>query len=411
MGQLVTPRVHLIGYSVLDMEGVSDYLRETGQQEFLADIMEARAEGISDAEIMCSLYAKMCYKSLVTGKNSNITRTRGIRGNLEGCHDTGHGSVFEHVNLNFIVRDCSRVYTHEQVRHRQGWAYSQTSGRFCRLDTIDLVWSDLLDPVQELWMEHLGRIEDLVYLTECKLGLRKPPGNFTVDEVPYDLCLPVTSTPVDRQGELVEFSKAEDAAVSARTDPACYFHHDLRDNHSQPFSPEHQVLADKLAKAAEQDNWAMLETPEDVAIDRALDAEVRAALRWVPDNSFDFDKRKAITSAIRRIAPNGQANEIGMSVNIRALRHTVQLRTQRHAETEIRDVFGQVYDLVKERFPTIFYKAKTRMFGKYREVYGMRLQPYEIEAGDPKALEFWDTADLRKELSKRDLAEAQGIAS
>ncbi len=119
------------------------------------------------------------------------------------------------------------------------------------------------------------------------------------------------------------------------------------------------------------------------------------------DNSFNFDKRKAITSAIRRIAPNGQANEIGMSVNIRALRHTVQLRTQRFAETEIRDIFGQVYNLTKARFPTIFYKAKERIVDDLIEVYGMRTQPYEIEAGDPKALQFWDTESLQTELASR----------
>jgi thymidylate synthase (FAD) len=266
----------------------------------------------------------MCYKSLVLGKNSNVKRVRDVRANLEGCHDTGHGSVFEHCQLNFIVTNCSRVYTHEQVRHRTGWAYSQTSGRYCRLDSIDLVWSDLLDPVKDLWLAHLEKTEDLVYLTECRLGLRKP------------------------------------SAAKPTEPPERYM--DVRD---------------------------------------VYDASAAEEFKWVPDDSFDFDRRKAITSAIRRIAPNGQANEIGMSCNIRALRQVVQVRTQRFAETEIRDVYAQVYHLVAAEFPTIFYKARTRLVDGLPEVYGMKMNPFDLSADDPKSLFYFPTSALKGEIDRR----------
>jgi thymidylate synthase (FAD) len=232
--------------------------------------------------------------------------------------------VFEHCNLNFIVTNCSRVYTHEQVRQRAGWAYSQTSGRYCRLDSINLVWSELLNPVKDLWLKHLGATEDLVYLSECRLGLRKPPVGLE----------------------------------NATPERSLYYREQGND-------------------------------------------EAAGRYRWVPDDSFDFEKRKAITSAIRRIAPNGQANEIGMTCNIRALRHVVQLRTSKHAETEIRDIFYQVYNLISTEFPTIFYKSRRRMHNGIPEIFGMRMNPYEIEAGDPKALEFWTTESLQAELSSR----------
>ncbi len=327
MGQLVKPKVYFVGCTEVREKGLFAYLKDTRQDDFIATYEQARKEGLNSGEALCSVFAKMCYKSLVVGKNANVSRVRDVRSNLEGCHDTGHGSVFEHCQLNFIVTNCSRVYTHEQVRHRVGWAYSQTSGRYCRLDNIDLVWSDLLDPVKALWLDHLEKTEDLVYLTECKLGLRKP-------------------------------------------------------NPEQPDDPPERYMnaRDTLA------------------------AEIAEDYRWVPDDTFDFDKRKAITSAIRRIAPNGQANEIGMSCNIRALRQVVQVRTQRSAETEIRDVYAQVYHLVAAEFPTIFYKAKTRLVNGLPEVYGMKTQPFEIEAGDPKALEFWTTDSLRGELAKREAA-------
>lgn len=343
MGQLVRPRVFLTGFTEVHEPGLKEYLEYTKQTEFWETYQQAREEGISGGEILCSFYAKLCYKSLVLGKNANVRKVRDVQKNLEGCHDSGHGSVFEHCGINFVVTDCSRVYTHEQVRHRPGCAYSQTSGRYCRLDSIDLVWDPILDPVKDLFLGCVRQIEDTVYLAECKLGLRKPPLKYP--------------------------------GVPANT----------------VLGPAHRMYTE-IAKV--DGTYNQFEDLNDT----------RDRLRWIPDDSFDFDKRKKITSAIRRIAPNGQSNEIGMTCNVRALRHVVQLRTARFAETEIRDVWGQIYHLVAARFPTIFYKARTRVVDDFTVVYGMKSSPYDIEAGDPKALEFWTTESLRAELDARQAA-------
>ena len=90
--------------------GLKEYLIDTNNEEFLDDIKLAKQNGISDGEILCSFYAKLCYKSLTLGKNDNITRVRDIESNLQGCWDSGHGSVFEHCFLNFVITDCSRVF-------------------------------------------------------------------------------------------------------------------------------------------------------------------------------------------------------------------------------------------------------------------------------------------------------------
>lgn len=295
MGNLVQPRTYLIGVSEADLTSITRYLHDTGQEEFLEDIQKASSLGISSGEIMCSMFAKLCYASLVVGKNANVSKTRDIDANIRGCFDTGHSSVFEHCQLNFLTTNCSRVLTHELVRHRVGMAFSQTSGRYCRLDSINLVWDPILDPVKDLFLQALSDIETVVYLSECRLGLRKPPA-----EAPD--CLP-------------------------------------------------EACLDAPAKSEE--------------------------LKWVPDNSFDFDRRKALTSAIRRIAPNGQANEIAWSANIRSLRHLIMVRTAPAAETEIRIVANQAYDLSKAKMPLLFHGAKERVVNGHRVVYGMKLHPFE----------------------------------
>lgn len=329
MGQLVSPKVFHVGQTEMNYKEIHDYLEYTKQTDFIKDMDDAIDEGRTGGEIICSMFAKMCYKSLVVGKNANVRKVRAVTPNLESCFETGHGSIFEHFLLNFVVTDCSRVFTHELVRHRAGTAFSQTSGRYCRLDSIDLVWDPILDPVKDLWTKGLEKIEDLVYLTECQLKLRKPPNN----EITKDFTI---------------------------IDPSMFIK--CRDN-GQP------KMADSV--------------------------------RWVPDDSFDFNKRKKITSAIRRIAPNGQSNEIAFSVNVRALRQTIQLRTSEFAEYEIREIFGQIYHLIASRFPLMFYKAKTKVIDGLIKVYGMKTQPFEIEGGDPKALQYWTTDQLSEEIFKR----------
>jgi thymidylate synthase (FAD) len=49
---------------------------------------------------------------------------------LENIKKQGHGSVLEHANYSVLLEGISRSLTHELVRHRAGWAYSQLSQRY-----------------------------------------------------------------------------------------------------------------------------------------------------------------------------------------------------------------------------------------------------------------------------------------
>ena len=67
-----------------------------------------------------------------------------------------------------------------------------------------------------------------------------------------------------------------------------------------------------------------------------------------------FEIKKKLTSAMRRIAPDGLATTIGWSVNPRTLRNVIEMRTNPGAEEEIRLVFGKIAEKVKTRYPNIF---------------------------------------------------------
>lgn len=238
--KVVKPKVFLIGETQVNEAGLADYLAHVGAPGWSTDAP-------SDAERVCEVMGRLCYRSFEPGLNPNVTRVR--EGNdryLGNIIHVGHGSVLEHAVLNFIFADVSRVVTHELVRHRAGAAVSQESLRFVRLDTLSAYVP--------------------THIQENEEGL----------------------------------------AIFTRT-------------------------------------LEQLET-----LQREL-----AAL-YAIDEASRFDTKKKLTSAFRRVAPIGLATTIGWSCNFRTLRHVIEHRTDPHAEEEIRLLFGEVFEIVRGRYPNIF---------------------------------------------------------
>lgn len=79
-----------------------------------------------------------------------------------------------------------------------------------------------------------------------------------------------------------------------------------------------------------------------------------ARIFYLDDPNTSFDTKKKITSAMRRIAPEGLATMIGWTANFRTLRHVIETRTDPAAEREIRIVFGKVAEIAQQRWPHVF---------------------------------------------------------
>ena len=126
-----TPKVYLIANTVMRMEHTCDWLKELGGMVCLNHITGSLAESLIE------LAARRCYRAFDVGLNPNVTK---IRKSSEDYHANiltqGHGSVLEHSSATFAIECCSRVFTHELVRHRPGMAYSQESLRYVRLTKL-----------------------------------------------------------------------------------------------------------------------------------------------------------------------------------------------------------------------------------------------------------------------------------
>jgi thymidylate synthase (FAD) len=72
----------------------------------------------------------------------------------------------------------------------------------------------------------------------------------------------------------------------------------------------------------------------------------------------DFEQKKKLTSAFRRVAPEGLATGIVMTFNIRSLRWIIEQRTAPWAEEEIRIVFNIVAKDAMARWPMVFQDFK-----------------------------------------------------
>lgn len=85
------------------------------------------------------------------------------------------------------------------------------------------------------------------------------------------------------------------------------------------------------------------------------------ARAYAIDEEKQFDRKKELTSAFRRVAPIGVATSIAWSCNFRTLRHVIEARTAPDAEEEIRLVFGMVYEKVNERYPNVLSDYEVAM--------------------------------------------------
>ena len=238
--KLIEPRVFLVGETRIDLVGLQDFLVHINAPDWVSDAP-------TDGEKLIELYGRLCYESFRLGLNPNITKIRKhSRDYLRNIKEKGDGSILEHVTVNFVFCDVSRVFTHELVRHRAGTAISQESLRYVRLTDLGL-W------LPTVIKEDVEAVQIFVHTFEALERLQK-----------------------------------------------------------------------------------------------------ELASRFELDSEKNFDKKKKVTSAIRRLAPDGLATNIGWTANIRTIRHVLEMRTNPNAEEEIRFVFGEVGEMMRSRYPHLF---------------------------------------------------------
>ena len=142
---ITDPVVYIIGKQTIDDAELERFLADHG--------VSWESDSEVAAEVLTETAGRLCYLSYAKprpGGNSTY---------LTHIKEVGHGSVLEHAVWNFVITGISRSLSHELVRHRAGFSYSQLSQRYVDESVAEYVEPDIIanDPeLHALWLEAVG---------------------------------------------------------------------------------------------------------------------------------------------------------------------------------------------------------------------------------------------------------------
>jgi len=122
---LTAPGVALIAKPQVGLAGAKNFLAGfdagLGFESYLDD-----PTALSSGTQLCKIAGQTCYASFSPKRTMNRDAERYFKNIME----SGHGSVLEHANYSFLLYGISRSLTHELIRHRAGFGFSQLSQRY-----------------------------------------------------------------------------------------------------------------------------------------------------------------------------------------------------------------------------------------------------------------------------------------
>lgn len=117
--------VHLVAKPSVRLDGLESFLDGFDPKLGFAGYLDD-PDTLTDPAQLCKLAGQLCYMSFGPKRTYNAGASRYFA-NLKA---SGHGSVLEHATFSFVLYGISRSLTHELIRHRAGFAYSQVSQRY-----------------------------------------------------------------------------------------------------------------------------------------------------------------------------------------------------------------------------------------------------------------------------------------
>lgn len=123
--KFVDRKITLIGITRLTTSGVDHIYDTYSNAGASGEAIEQAFWSASNAAALGTFSGRGCYKAYDISNKA----TQSARDYLYNILDQNHGSVLEHIFVNFHIENVSRAATHELVRHRH-FSFSQESQRF-----------------------------------------------------------------------------------------------------------------------------------------------------------------------------------------------------------------------------------------------------------------------------------------
>ena len=134
-----------------DLSGLAKFLEDFGEELDFGQYLDDPTE-LTDGAQLIKTSGQACYASF----GPRRTKNENAGGYLDNIASSGHGSVLEHANYSLFIYGVSRSLTHELIRHRAGFAYSQLSQRYVSGRVLRFVERPeyVTNPTLHTWFEH-----------------------------------------------------------------------------------------------------------------------------------------------------------------------------------------------------------------------------------------------------------------
>lgn len=176
MNIITQPAVYLLSKQVIQQYELDRFLADHG--------VSWQSDSEVAAEVVTEVAGRVCYMSFAK------PRPGGNSAYLDHIKAVGHGSVAEHAVWTLLFTGVSRSLTHELVRHRAGWAYSQLSQRYVDESVAEYVEPDIIaaDPeLHAVWHEAVSHAHaSYVKLAELLNAKLADPTTMTAAMFPPD---------------------------------------------------------------------------------------------------------------------------------------------------------------------------------------------------------------------------------
>jgi thymidylate synthase (FAD) len=304
------PRIYVVGRQVMPADEVQRFLDDEGAV-WLTDTD-------NPAQRIPELAGRVCYMSFgdKQGRKDNASY-------LGHILEVGHGSVLEHTVFCLLFTGISRSLTHELIRHRAGFGYSQLSQR---------------------------------YVDESEANFVMPPalqGDAALEAKLREFC----------EASLKAYAELTEALAEKYATPDALVDFALREEELKPVGEGRFSFGSPVAG---EDNltveqWRTLAADSEAARKHLRKVTVRA-------------RRKTAREAARAVLPNATETKVFVTGNARAWRHFIELRGDIHAEAEIRALACDVCRVLQKEAPNLYgdYEVVTLPDGTERTRTGHR---------------------------------------
>jgi thymidylate synthase (FAD) len=133
----------------LDQEELDRFLEQEGTEW-------KRTPGTTGAEEIIEFAGRICYMSFGNKQSPKLNREY-----VQNLIQQEHDSVLEHASWTFLLTGVSRAFTHQMVRHRVGFSFSQLSQQYHDETAAKFVIPEeikMTPKARDLW---LGLIDEL----------------------------------------------------------------------------------------------------------------------------------------------------------------------------------------------------------------------------------------------------------